>query len=302
MMNKANAGGPTYGFWLASTYSRILIANPKITRVKQYGIRCVTGGGGTVTIDNPQIDAMGNYAALPAVSIYGILVESGIACNIIGGNVTNSQGYGVSHQGYGQVIGTQIIDSSLANSSTQGLYALEVAPNSAGAPIVVSGVYLLNNGGPRGTGVRVSNASNVVTFDHVTATGFSTVYDNNGGGGINRALYSCSWSNSLALDAFQALNGLQAGTGTLLTQVVVYSQTITPASTAAASAAEQTFTVTGLTTADKVYLNPPAGANSCTPVSCRVTGANTIGITYMNPTGGALTSASGTYLIVAVRS
>lgn len=90
--------------------------------------------------------------------------------------------------------------------------------------------------------------------------------------------------------------------GTPVTQIRVYSQSVTPASVSPATAAEQTFTVTGLTTADKVFMNPAATGNATGVCSCRVTASNTIGITFVNPTAGALTPGSGTYTFVAIRS
>lgn len=95
---------------------------------------------------------------------------------------------------------------------------------------------------------------------------------------------------------------LSVGSGTTLTGIVVYSQTITPASVAAAVAAEQTFTVTGLTTADKVFINPAATGNATAVAAARVSAANTLAITFVNPTAGALTPGAGTYSIVAIRS
>lgn len=92
------------------------------------------------------------------------------------------------------------------------------------------------------------------------------------------------------------------GTGTPLTQAVVYSQTITPASVAAATVAEQTFTVTGLTTADKVVVNHAVTGNATGIAGVRVSALNTLAISYVNPTAGALVPAAGTYLILAFRS
>jgi hypothetical protein len=91
--------------------------------------------------------------------------------------------------------------------------------------------------------------------------------------------------------------------GTDLTQVKVYTQTITPASVAANTTAEQTFTVTGLTTADTVEFNPGAAPTAGTGiVGWRVSAADTLAVTYINATAGALTPASGTARIVAIRS
>lgn len=91
--------------------------------------------------------------------------------------------------------------------------------------------------------------------------------------------------------------------GTALTQVRVYSQTITPASVAANTCAEQTFTVTGVTTADKISFNPGlAPTAGVSPVSIRVTAADTVGITFANNTAGALTPSAGTWQFLTTRS
>jgi hypothetical protein len=97
--------------------------------------------------------------------------------------------------------------------------------------------------------------------------------------------------------------GLALGaSGTVVTQTRVYSQTLTPTAVGANGVSEQTFTVTGLTTADKVFINPPAPANQAIPIACRVSAADTIAITFLNPTAGSLTPGSGAYKIVAIRS
>jgi hypothetical protein len=90
--------------------------------------------------------------------------------------------------------------------------------------------------------------------------------------------------------------------GTPITQITVYSQTITPASVAAGTIAEQTFTVNGLTTADKVLVIPPAIANATGIVGERVSAANTLAMRFANPTAGALVPTAGVYTIVAFRS
>jgi hypothetical protein len=101
-----------------------------------------------------------------------------------------------------------------------------------------------------------------------------------------------------------ASDSLQVGTtnGTPLTQVRVYSQALTPVAVALSTTAEQTFTVTGLTTADKVFVNWAANTAGIGIVGMRVSAANTLAITYVNATVGALTPAAGTYQIVAFRS
>lgn len=90
--------------------------------------------------------------------------------------------------------------------------------------------------------------------------------------------------------------------GTILSQITVYAPNITPASVAAQVVVEQTFTVTGLTTADKVTVNPPATPNNIGIAGVRVSAADTLAIRFVNPTAGALTPTAGVYTVTAIRS
>lgn len=90
---------------------------------------------------------------------------------------------------------------------------------------------------------------------------------------------------------------------TTITRIMVYAPTLTPAaSTAAIQTAEQTFTVTGLTTADKVFVNGPAPTSLCPPVTFRVSTANTLAIGFSTLTASACTPAAGVYNIVSIRN
>lgn len=95
---------------------------------------------------------------------------------------------------------------------------------------------------------------------------------------------------------------LGAASNDSVTNIKVYSQTITAASVGAATVAEQTFTVTGLTTADKVIVNPGAISNAVGVGGVRVSAANTLAVQFINPTAGALTPTAGTWTIIAVRT
>lgn len=82
-----------------------------------------------------------------------------------------------------------------------------------------------------------------------------------------------------------------------------YPINITPAATAAAIATvEQTFTVTGLTTADVVFLNTVAAPTSlCPAVGARASAANTVSIQFSVLTAAACTPVAGIYNLIAVR-
>lgn len=109
-------------------------------------------------------------------------------------------------------------------------------------------------------------------------------------------------SNFSGLAASDNLTIGATGTATPITQIVVYSQTITPASVAAAVVAEQTFTVTGLATTDKVFVNTAGTGNATGIAGVRVSAANTLAVSFVNPTAGALVPGAGTWKITALRS
>lgn len=138
------------------------------------------------------------------------------------------------------------------------------------------------------------------------------------------ALLTQVWAQPQALELvgvrpFIRLQGTEAGGGTfeireaagVLTiaggQVSVpgtmFAPSLTPAATAAAiGTTEQTFTVTGLATADRVYVNGPAPTSLCPMVHARVSAANSLTLAFSTLTAAACTPAAGTYNIVALRS
>lgn len=80
-----------------------------------------------------------------------------------------------------------------------------------------------------------------------------------------------------------------------------YQATLDPASVAANTSAEQTFTVSGLTTDDNVVVNKPSVTAGIGIVNARVSAANTLAITFMNSTAGAIDPASEQYEITAIK-
>lgn len=76
---------------------------------------------------------------------------------------------------------------------------------------------------------------------------------------------------------------------------------LTPVSVAAATAAEQNFTVPGVLQGDFIDVTPPGITAGVAPVTARATAANTIAVTFVNPTAGALTPLAGVYQIQLLR-
>lgn len=97
-------------------------------------------------------------------------------------------------------------------------------------------------------------------------------------------------------------DAVQLGSGSTLQQIAVYTPSLTPVAVAANTVAEQTFTVTGLTTADRVIVNHPAITAGVGPISARVSAANTLAVAFANNAAGSLTPAAGVYAITAIRA
>lgn len=119
---------------------------------------------------------------------------------------------------------------------------------------------------------------------------------------------SGSWDTDarpISADAFTAATSFTVGgsSPTAITNIRVYSSSITPVATAAAiGTTAQTFTVTGLTTADKVVVNVPGITALCPVVAARVSAADTLQLWFATMTAAACTPAAGAHIIVAIRS
>jgi hypothetical protein len=83
--------------------------------------------------------------------------------------------------------------------------------------------------------------------------------------------------------------------------IATYSQELAPASVAANTTAEQTFTVNGLSTNDVVIVNKPSLNAGIGIAGARVSAANTLAITYVNSSGGAVVPTTETYTIISIR-
>ena len=89
--------------------------------------------------------------------------------------------------------------------------------------------------------------------------------------------------------------------------LTLVSLALTPAACGAATATEQTFTVTGLSIGDAlqatdIILNvqKPTAQTGLAIGHYRVTAANTLGITFINPTAGSITPTAGEIYTITV--
>jgi hypothetical protein len=102
----------------------------------------------------------------------------------------------------------------------------------------------------------------------------------------------------------QGSNSVTVGaSGTALTQILVTTATITSVNVAATSCAAQNYTVSGLTTSDKVFVNPAftMGAESFI-ASANVPASDELELILCNPHAVIVDPETGTVNVVAVRS
>jgi hypothetical protein len=84
--------------------------------------------------------------------------------------------------------------------------------------------------------------------------------------------------------------------------ICAVSVNINPASVAAATSAEQSFTVPGVLLGDIVVVVPPSTLNAGLGVShARSTGVDTVAIRFFNATAGALDPAAADYVFLVTR-
>lgn len=100
---------------------------------------------------------------------------------------------------------------------------------------------------------------------------------------------------------------------TNVSQMRFYQANLTPLASSARAASEatvfasfstmeQTFTVTGLSLADTLYVNPLSNTTRCPFVSARVSAANTVALTFANNSNLTCTPAATNYNIFAIRT
>lgn len=109
-------------------------------------------------------------------------------------------------------------------------------------------------------------------------------------------------NNVQGTSAIAAATSVTVGSsGTAITQIRVFSQTITPGQVAANTCAEQSVTVTGVATTDKLIFNATQGLSPAF-THIRPSGANTVALMFCNPGNSAASPAAGTVNIIAIRS
>lgn len=105
----------------------------------------------------------------------------------------------------------------------------------------------------------------------------------------------------LSAGVLQPTGTSQAALGTTTGGVNIIAPTLTPASVAANTCAEQTFTATGVATDQMVVVNKPTAQAGLGIGGFRVNTTNRVSITFCNNTGAVITPTAGeTYVVGAM--
>lgn len=118
------------------------------------------------------------------------------------------------------------------------------------------------------------------------------------------SVYNLSkWNGSVETDIIDVddVKGMKVGAaGSYLGQLAKYTPSINPASVAANTSAEQTFSVPGLKVATDVVLaiNKPTVTAGLSIGGFRVSADDTLAITFVNSTAAPIDAAAETYEVV----
>lgn len=94
-----------------------------------------------------------------------------------------------------------------------------------------------------------------------------------------------------------------AASGSWKDMFVIYTPSLSPAIVAANTTAEQTFTISGLTTSNvPISVIKPTAQAGLGIVGFRISAANTLAITFSNNTGVGITPTAGETYKVVVKS
>lgn len=96
-------------------------------------------------------------------------------------------------------------------------------------------------------------------------------------------------------------DGQQATSAAVFSPLMLSTGSIVPVAVAATSCADQTFTVAGLATTDRLSAVSPPSALGNVSVHGYVSAANTLLLHFTNPTAGAITPPAGAYTFAAFR-
>lgn len=219
------------------------------------------------------------------------------------------------------IVGCRVVSSNVLGITFANVTAAAITPTAAESYTVYSlfGLDAINNEvaygfnvgtvGAIGAGVVITGGSTTLTG--LLATDMVTgIFDPTAQAAATNAAYPVKGiptANTLTLyfagigtgatPTASEVYGIKTMRLNPVAPLLLYSPSIAPASVAANTTAEQTFTVTGLISGTPVWINKPSFTNGIGITGVRVSATNTLAITYANATANAIVPPTETYLV-----
>ena len=249
-------------------------------------------------------DAGQGYVAPTVTAIGGNIVEKGMLAMVV--KPTATAGIGISN--------VRVVDNNQIAISMVNPTAANVTPTAENYEICcLSEIPAISNIVSYGmqVGTLALCAANTTAEQSVTLNGILTTDWIVGGNAEKPTLQAgicvsgcrVSAANTIGVGIGNFTAGNLTPTAAEVYGLTVYRQNpeqplkifrpiLSPASVAANTSAEQTFTVTGLPAGATVEVNKPSHQPGLAIAGCRVTAANTLGITFKNVTAAIITPAA----------
>ena len=263
------------------------------------GVRVVPKGTGRVAVTANGLDITGTATVSSTLDVSGAAtLGSGSANEVVIAGAASLSAPTITATGSDADVGIQVVPKGLGRVAVTANGLDVTGTATVSSTLDVAGSATLGSGSANEVVIAGAAAAANPT---VTATGSDAdVGINLVPKGIGRVAVT---ANGLDVTGTATVStSLAVGAGTAVTKIAAYAPSLTPASVAADTSAEQTFTVTGLTTTDKVIVNGPTPAAGTGIVNAWVSAADTLALTFMNATAAAVTPTAGTYTVVAIRS
>lgn len=226
-------------------------------------VQQLANGSTTGVIVNPALDSSGNPAQL---GFFGV----GPVTQPTGGEQTSPRGIA---GGALATFATTATPAAVVTLTTAEITMTPVIGTGGVFTVTTTDILVVNKPAAQ-AGIGIGNAR------YASATTIGVTFSN-----ITAGTLTPTAAQIYGVTALRNVGGLTA--------------TLTPASVATKTTAEQLFTVAGLSVGQLVVVNKPTSQAGLDIVGVRIAAANTLGITFANFTAGTLTPTAGEVYSIA---
>ncbi len=300
-----NIRSPSAGA-VAVTFDNLTATPITPTASETWGVTEIRGLG-TITTALTPTSVAGSTTAEQQFSVSGLKAGEIVVVNkptsqagldIVGSRVIADGVLGIT---FGNATVTPVTPTAAENYTVYSLGGLDARGNNVGAQVTtaLTGVATIT------VAQRTATLTNLAVTDMVVGVQKPT---NQAGIGLIGGRVAAA--GSLGVDFVNPTAGTLTPTANEvygveikrpapIAPLVVYQQALTPASVAANTTAEQTFTVTGVPALSVVVVNKPSAQAGLGIAGSRASAANTIGITFANYTATPITPTAGETWVIA---